>query len=142
MAKKQKNQEVNVSPQETPQPTVRELTNEEKELLQSALKLVIARRRRGAIMITLATLAKHVELLLPFSVDTKTLMEYIKELVKDYKLITLQDRIGNDELRIEAILLYNNIEQLIEEYKQRKVDTIIKLIDTSLDSIELYKQNQ
>jgi len=141
MAKKQKNQEVNVSPQETPQPT-RELTDEEKELIRSAVRLVIAKRRRGAIMITLATLAKHVELLLPFSIDTKTLMEYIKELVKDYKLITLQDRIGNDELRIETILLYNNIEQLIEEYKQRKVDAIIKLIDTSLDSIELYKQNQ
>jgi aryl carrier-like protein len=139
MAKKQKNQEVELRPQEP----VRELTNEEKELIRSAVRLVIAKRRRGAIMITLVTLAKHVELLLPFAIDTKTLIEYIKaELVKDYKLITLQDRIGNDMLHIEAVLLFNTIEELISEFKQQKVDTIIKLIDASLDSIELYKQNQ
>jgi hypothetical protein len=138
MAKKQKNQEVELRPQET-QPTVRELTNEEKELIQSALRLVIAKRRRGAIMVTIPTLTKHIQLMLPFNIDTKTLMEYVKaELVK-YRFVTLQDRIGNDELKIEAILLYDNIEQLIEEFKQKKIDTIIKLIDAGLDSVEDYK---
>jgi hypothetical protein len=138
MAKKQKNEEVELRPPETPQP--RQLSNEEKELVNAAIKIAIAKRRRSAIMVTLVTLVKHVQLMLPFNIDTKTLMEYVKaELVKDYKLITLQDRIGNDELRIEAILLYNNIEQLIEEFKQRKIDTIIKVVDASLDTVEDYK---
>jgi hypothetical protein len=121
MAKKQKNQEVELRPQETPQ-AVRELTNEEKELIQSALKLAIAKRRRGAIMVTIPTLIKHIQLMLPFNIDTKTLMEYVKaELVKEYRFVTMQDRIGNDELKIEAIPLYDNIEQLIEEFKQKKL---------------------
>jgi hypothetical protein len=136
MAKKQKNQEVNVSPQETPQPTVRELTNEEKELLQSALKLVIAKRRPSSLAITLVTLAKHVQLLLPFSVDTKTIIEYIRaELAKSYKLITLHDRIGGDILPVETVLLYNTIDELIEEFQKKKVDA-------GLDSIEDYRELQ
>ena len=139
MAKKQKNEEVN-TPQEVPQPTVKqELTNEEKELIKAAMRLALAKRRRNAIMVTVATLAKHIQLMLPFSIDVKTLKEYIKAELKDYKFVTLQDRIGNDELRIEAILLYNNIEQLIEEFKQQKIDSIIKLVDAGLDSVEDYK---
>jgi aryl carrier-like protein len=141
MAKKQKNEEVNT---ETPQPTVRELTNEEKELLQSAVKLVIAKKRRTAIMVTLVTLAKHVELLLPYNINMKTLIEHIKaEVAKNYKIITLHDRIGEDTLHVEAVLLFNTIEELIDEFKQQKVDSIIKLIDAGLDSVEVYKkQNQ
>jgi hypothetical protein len=142
MAKKQKNQEVELRPQET-RPTVKELTNEEKELIQSAVKLVIAKRRRGAIMITLVTLAKHVELLLPFNIDMKTLIEHIKaEVAKNYKIITLHDRIGEDMLNVEAVLLFNTIEELIDEFKQQKVDSIIKLVDAGLDSVEVYKQIQ
>jgi len=119
MARKQKNEEVN-TPQETPQPK-QELSNEERELVKAALKLALAERCKNAIMITIATLAKHIQLLLPFNIDTKTLMEYIKaELAKDYKLITLLDRIGNEELRIEAVLLSYD------------------MIDASLDSVEDY----
>jgi hypothetical protein len=135
MAKKQKNQEVNVSPQETPQPT--ELTNEEKELIQSALKLVIAKIRKRSLAITLVSLAKHVELLLPFSVD----IEYIRaELAKSYRLITLHDRMGEDILKIEVVLLYSSIEELLEEFQKKRVDVIIKIVDTSLTSIADYKQ--
>jgi hypothetical protein len=140
MAKKQKNQEVNVSPHETPQ-VVRELTNEEKELLQSALKLVIAKRRPSSLAITLVTLAKHVQLLLPFSVDTKTIIEYIRaELAKSHKLITLHDRIGGDILPVEAVLLYNTIDELIEEFQKKKVDATIKIVDAGLDAVSDYKQ--
>jgi hypothetical protein len=135
MAKKQKNQEVNISPQETPQ-VVRELTNEEKELLQSALKLAIAKRRPSSIAITLVTLAKHIQLLLPFSVDTKTIIEYIRaELAKSHKLITLHDRIGGDILPVEAVLLYNTIDELIEEFQKKKVNATIKIVDAGLDSV-------
>ncbi len=139
MAKKQKNEEVN-TPQETPQ-AVRELTNEEKELLRSALKLVIAKRRTSSLAITLVTLAKHVQLLLPFSVDTKTIIEYIRaELAKSHRLITLHDRIGGDILPVEAVLLYNTIDELIEEFQKKKVDATIKIVDAGLDSIADYKQ--
>ncbi len=131
MAKKQKN-DVNTL-QEIPQP----LSNEEKELIEAALKLVLA-KRRNAIMITIPTLAKHIQMMLPYNIRVDAIAEYVKERLKD-RLITLQDRIGNDELKIEAVRLYDNIEQLIEAFKQRKIDTTIKLIDTSLDSVEDYK---
>ncbi len=137
MVKKQKNEEVELRPQET-----RELTNEEKELIRAAVKLVIAKKRRGAIMVTLVTLAKHVELMLPFSIDMKTLIEYIKEVVKDYKIISIHDRIGNDTLNIEAVMLFNTIEELIDEFKQQKVDSTIKVIDAGLDTIEIHKKHQ
>jgi hypothetical protein len=136
MAKKQK-QEVNT---ETPQP-VRELSNEEIELLRSALKLVIAKKRTNSLAVTLVTLAKHVQLLLPFSVDPKTLIEYIREeLAKSHKLITVRDRIGEDMLPVEAVLLYNTIDELIGEFQKKKVDATIKIVDAGLDSVSDYKQ--
>jgi len=131
MAKEQKN-DVNTL-QEIPQP----LSNEEKELIEAALKLVLA-KRRNAIMITIPTLAKHIQMMLPYNIRVDAIAEYVKERLKD-RLTTLQDRIGNDELKIEAVRLYDNIEQLIEAFKQRKIDTTIKLIDSSLDSVEDYK---
>ena len=134
MVEKQKNQEVNISPQ------VSELTNEEKELLQSALKLVIAKRRQSSFAVTLVTLAKHVQLLLPFSADTKTITEYIRaELAKSHKLITLHDRIGGDILPVEAVLLYGTLEELIQEFQKKKITTI-KIVDAELDSISDYIQ--
>ncbi len=137
MAKKQKN-EVELRPQETPQP--RQLSNEEKKLISSAIKLAIAKRRRGAIAVSLVTLAKHVDLLLPFNIDMKTLIEHIKAEVPKDRIITIQDRIGNDTISVEVLLLYTTLEELIEEYKQRKTDSIIKIIDAGLDSIQDYKQ--
>lgn len=136
MAKKEKNEEV-YTPQEAPQ-----LSNEEKELIKAAMILALAKRRRSAIMVTIPTLAKHIELLLlPFNIDTKTLMEYIKtELAKNYRLITLKDGIGNDVLLIEAVLLHNSIEELIEEFQKKKVDATIKIVDAELDSVSDYKQ--
>jgi hypothetical protein len=131
MAKEQKN-DVNTL-QEIPQP----LSNEEKELIEGALKLVLA-KRRNAIMITIPTLAKHIQMMLPYNIRVDAIAEYVKERLKD-RLTTLQDRIGNDELKIEAVRLYDNIKQLIEAFKQRKIDTTIKLIDSSLDSVEDYK---
>jgi pimeloyl-CoA synthetase len=137
MAKKQK-EEVN-TPQETPQP-IRQLSNEEKELVNAALKIAIAKRRKDALAVTLVTLAKHIQMLLPFSVDTKTIIEYIRaELAKSHKLITLNDRVGGDVLSVEAVLLYNTIDELIEEF-QKKVDATIKIVDAGLDSIADYKQ--
>jgi aryl carrier-like protein len=136
MVKKQKNQEVELRPPETP----RELTNEEKELIRGAIKLTIAKRRRGAIAVSLVTLAKHVDLLLPFSIDMKTLIEHIKAEVPKDRIITIYDRIGNDTIPVEALLLYATLEELIEEYKQRRTDSIVKVVDAGLDSIQNYKQ--
>jgi len=140
MAKKQKNQEVELRPQETPQ--LRELTNEEKELIRSAIKLAIAKRRRGAIAVSLVTLAKHVDLLLPFNIDMKTLIEHIKAEVPKDRIITIYDRIGNDTMPVEALLLYATLEELIEEYRQQRTDSIVKVVDAGLDSIEDYRKNQ
>jgi phosphopantetheine adenylyltransferase len=138
MAKKQK-EEVN-TPQETPQP-IRQLSNEEKELLQSALKLVIAKRRQSSLATTLVTLAKHVQLLLPFSVDLKMIIEYIRgEITKNYRIVTIHDKIGNDVLPIEVVLLHNSIEELLEEFQKKKVDAMIKIVDAGLDSVSDYKQ--
>jgi pimeloyl-CoA synthetase len=137
MAKKQK-EEVN-TPQETPQP-IRQLSNEEKELVNAAIKIAIAKRRKDALAVTLVTLAKHIQMLLPFSVDTKTIIEYIRaELAKSHKLITLNDRVGGDVLSVEAVLLYNTIDELIEEFQKKKVDATIKIVDAGLDSIADYK---
>ena len=145
MAKKQKEEvelkpqtEVELRLQETPQPG--ELTNEEKELIRGAIKLAIAKRRRGAIAVSLVTLAKHVDLLLPFSVSLETLIEYIKAEVPKDRIITTYDRIGNNTIRVEALLLYVTLEELIEEYKQRRTDSIVKVVDAGLDSIQNYKQ--
>jgi aryl carrier-like protein len=145
MAKKQKEEvelkpqtEVELRLQETPQPG--ELTNEEKELIRGAIKLAIAKRRRGAIAVSLVTLAKHVDLLLPFSVSLETLIEYIKAEVPKDRIITTYDRIGNNTIRVEALLLYVTLEELIEEYKQRRTDSIVKVVDAGLDSIQDYKQ--
>jgi hypothetical protein len=138
MVKKQKNQEVELRPQETP----RELTNEEKELIRGAVKLAIAKRRRSAIVVSLVTLVKHVDLLLPFNIDMKTLIEHIKAEVPKDRIITIYDRIGNDTIPVEALLLYATLEELIEEYRQRRTDSTVKIVDASLDSIEDYRKNQ
>jgi aryl carrier-like protein len=138
MAKKQK-EEVN-TPQETPQP-IRQLSNEEKELINAAIKIVIAKRRRDALAVTLVTLAKHIQMTAPVNADLKTIVEYIRgEIAKHYKIVTIHDKIGNDVLPIEVVLLHNSIEELIEEFQKKKVDTIIKVVDASLDSIQDYKQ--
>ena len=89
---------------------------------------------------SLVTLAKHVDLLLPFSIDMKTLIEHIKAEVPKDRIITIYDRIGNDTTLVEALLLYATLEELIEEYKQRRTDSIVKVVDAGLDSIQDYKQ--
>ncbi|MFZ8810514.1 MAG: hypothetical protein ACO2PN_20700 [Pyrobaculum sp.] len=137
MTKKLK-EDINTLPEASQ--TVKELTNEEKELLQSALRLVIAKRRQNSLAVTLVTLVKHVQLLLPFSADTKTIIEYIRtELAKSCKLITLHDRIGKDVLSIETVLLYNTTDELIEEFQKKKIDTI-KIVDAELDCVSDYLQ--
>jgi hypothetical protein len=138
MAKKQKKQE-EATPQEIPQPIRQELSDEEKELIKAATRLALAKRRKGAIMVTLPTLTKQIEMMLPLNIDFKMLMGYVRELVKD-KITTLHDRIGEDILKIEAVLLYSSIEELLEEFQKKHIDVTIKIVDAGLDSIADYKQ--
>jgi hypothetical protein len=138
MAKKQK-EEVN-TPQETPQP-IRQLSNEEKELVNAAIKIAIAKRRKDALAATLVTLAKHIQMTAPVNADLKTIIEYIRgEITKNYKIVTIHDKIGSDVLPIEVVLLHNSIEELIEEFQKKKVDATIKIVDAGLDSVSDYKQ--
>ncbi len=138
MAKKQKNEEVELRPQEAPQP--RQLSNEEKELVNAAIKIAIAKRRRDALAVTLVTLAKHVQMMAPVNADLKTIIEYIRgEIAKNYKIVTIHDKIGNDVSPIEVVLLHNSIEELLEEFQKKKVDAMIKIVDAGLDSIADYK---
>lgn len=138
MAKIQK-EEVN-TPQETPQP-IRQLSNEEKELVNAAIKIAIAKRRKDALAVTLVTLAKHIQMTAPVNADLKTIIEYIRgEITKNYKIVTIQDKIGSDVLPIEVVLLHNSIEELIEEFQRKKVDATIKIVDAGLDSVSDYKQ--
>jgi aryl carrier-like protein len=135
MAKKQK-EEVN-----TPQETPRQLSNEEKELVNAAVKIAIAKRRKDALAVTLVTLAKHIQMTAPVNADLKTIIEYIRgEITKNYKIVTIHDKIGNDVLPIEVVLLHNSIEELIEEFQKKKVDATIKIVDAGLDSVSDYKQ--
>jgi hypothetical protein len=140
MAKKQKNEEVN-TPQEVPQPTVKqELTNEEKELIKAAMILTIAERRKGAIAVTLNTLAKRIEMMLPKSIDINEIKKYVKEeLANKYKITIINDKIGNDQLQVEVVLLYNTMEELLDAVKNQAIDLTIKVIDASLDTIADYK---
>jgi hypothetical protein len=139
MAKKQKNEEVELRPPETPQP--RQLSNEEKELVNAAIKIAIAKRRKDALAVTLVTLAKHIQMVAPVNVDLKTIIECIRdEITKNYKIVTIHDKIGNDVLPIEVVLLHNSIEELLEEFQKKKVDATIKIVDAGLDSIADYKQ--
>jgi len=138
MAKIQK-EEVN-TPQGTPQP-IRQLSNEEKELVNAAIKIAIAKRRKDALAVTLVTLAKHIQMTAPVNADLKTIIEYIRgEITKNYKIVTIQDKIGSDVLPIEVVLLHNSIEELIEEFQRKKVDATIKIVDAGLDSVSDYKQ--
>jgi len=138
MAKIQK-EEVN-TPQETPQP-IRQLSNEEKELVNAAIKIAIAKRRKDALAVTLVTLAKHIQMTAPVNADLKTIIEYIRgEITKNYKIVTIQDKIGSDVLPIEVVLLHNSIEELIEEFQRKKVDATIKIVDAGLGSVSDYKQ--
>jgi hypothetical protein len=132
-------EEVN-TPQETPQP-IRQLSDEEKELLNAAIKIAIAKRRKEALAATLVTLAKHIQMTAPVNADLKTIIEYIRgEITKNYKIVTIQDKIGSDVLPIEVVLLHNSIEELIEEFQKKKVDATIKIVDAGLDSVSDYKQ--
>ncbi len=137
MAREQK-EEVELRPQETPQP--RQLSNEEKELINAAIKIAIAKRRKDALAVTLVTLAKHVQMTAPVNADLKTIIEYIRgEITKNYKIVTIHEKIGNDVLPIEVVLLHNSIEELIEEFQKKKVDATIKIVDAGLDSVSDYK---
>jgi phosphopantetheine adenylyltransferase len=137
MAKNQK-EEVN-TPQETLRP--KQLSDVEKELVNAAIKIAIAKRRKDALAVTLVTLAKRIQMVAPVNADLKTIIEYIRgEITKNYKIVTIHDRIGNDVLPIEVVLLHNSIEELIEEFEKKKVDAMIKVIDAGLDSITDYKQ--
>ena len=134
MAKKE---EVNTL-QET-QPII---SNEEKELIDAALKIVIARKRKDAVAVTLVTLAKHIQMTAPYD-DLKTIIEYIRgEITKSYrlKIVTIHCRIGNDTFPVEVVLLYNSIEELIEALQKKKVNATIKIVDTELDSVLDYIQ--
>ena len=138
MAKIQK-EEVN-TPQETPQP-IRQLSDEEKELVNAAIKIAIAKRRKDALAVTLVTLAKHIQMTAPVNADLKTIIEYIRgEITKNYKIVTIQDKIGSDVLPIEVVILHNSIEELIEEFQRKKVDATIKIVDAGLGSVSDYKQ--
>jgi hypothetical protein len=134
MAEKVKNQEIN-----TPQ-----LTSEEKELINAAMVLAVAQRRKGAIAITLNTLAKHIETMLPKSIDINEIKKYIKaELAKKYKIVVISDRIGNDQLQVEVVLLYSDVNEVLEAFRNGNVYPTIKVVDAGLDSVEDYKkQNQ
>ena len=135
MAKKE---EVNTL-QET-QPII---SNEEKELIEAALKIAIAKKRKDAVAVTLVTLAKHIQMIAPIDDDLKTIIEYIRgEITKSYKLkiVTIHCRIGNDMFPVEVVLLYNSIEELIEALQKKKVNATIKIVDTELDSVLDYIQ--
>jgi len=135
MAKKE---EVNTL-QET-QPII---SNEEKELIDAALKIVIARKRKDAVAVTLVTLAKHIQMIAPIDDDLKTIIEYIRgEITKSYKLkiVTIHCRIGNDTFPVEVVLLHNSVEELIEALQKKKVNATIKIVDTELDSVLDYIQ--
>lgn len=135
MAKKE---EVNTL-QET-QPII---SNEEKELIDAALKIAIAKKRKDALAVTLVTLAKHIQMIAPIDDDLKTIIEYIRgEITKSYKLkiVTIHCRIGNDTFPVEVVLLYNSIEELIEALQKKKVNATIKIVDTELDSVLDYIQ--
>ncbi|MFZ8837625.1 MAG: hypothetical protein ACO2PM_01555 [Pyrobaculum sp.] len=130
MAKKE---EVNTL-QET-QPII---SNEEKELIDAALKIAIAKKRKDALAVTLVTLAKHIQMIASIDDDLKTIIEYIRgEITKSYKLkiVTIHCRIGNDMFPVEVVLLYNSIEELIEALQKKKVNATIKIVDTELDSV-------
>jgi len=134
MAKKE---EVNTL-QET-QPII---SNEEKELIDAALKIAIAKKRKDALAVTLVTLAKHIQMTAPYD-DLKTIIEYIRgEITKSYKfkIVTIHCRIGNDTFPVEVVLLYNSIEELIEALQKKKVNATIKIVDTELDSVLDYIQ--
>ena len=127
-----KKEEVNTL-QET-QPII---SNEEKELIDAALKIAIAKKRKDALAVTLVTLAKHIQMTAPYD-DLKTIIEYIRgEITKSYKLkiVTIHCRIGNDTFPVEVVLLYNSIEELIEALQKKKVNATIKIVDTELDSV-------
>jgi len=135
MAKKE---EVNTL-QET-QPII---SNEEKELIDAALKIVIARKRKDAVAVTLVTLAKHIQMIAPIDDDLKTIIEYIRgEITKSYrlKIVTIHCRIGNDTFPVEVVLLHNSVEELIEALQKKKVNATIKIVDTELDSVLDYIQ--
>jgi hypothetical protein len=115
------------------------LSSEEKELINVAIKIAIAKKRKDTVAVSLVTLAKNIQMLIPIA-DLKTIIEYLKtELPKSYRLITLHDKIGEDTLTIEVVLLYNTIDELIE--KNKMINAPIKIIDTELDSVSDYKQS-
>jgi hypothetical protein len=123
---------------EEKQKQIKELTEEEKELISMTFKLVVAKTRKHAIMISIPTLLRRIKMELPFDVDMEGLKEYVMQ-ISNYKVVTLKDKIGNDEIEIKAILLYNDIFELIESFNRRRLGASISLIDTSLDLVGDYK---
>ena len=141
MAKKQREGNAQeIQPQiQSQESKVIPLSNDEKELISAAVRLALAKVRKHAIMVTIHTLTKHVYMMLPLNIDVETLKQYVKEQVK-HRIVVLEDRIGSDELKVEAVLLYDSIEELIEALKQKKVEISIKVIDAGLDSVEVYRK--
>jgi hypothetical protein len=108
---------------------VKNKEEEVKELIRSAVRLATARRSRGALMVSVPTLLKQVQLLYPFNIDTE-MTEFIKsEIAKNYKVA----KIKRDGEEIEVVLLYNNMDEVLEAYANGRIDTIVKVVDTSLD---------
>jgi len=118
----------------------KEENTEIQELIRAATRLAIAERRRGAIAVTLNTLAKQIEMMLPKSIDINEIKKYVKEeLANKYKITIINDKIGNDQLQVEVVLLYNTMEELLDAVKNQAIDLTIKVIDASLDTIADYK---
>ena len=99
------------------------------DLIDAAVKLVIANKRKNTLMMTLSSLASAVSRLLPIDIDATTLREIIKEAVsKKCKIIKLHDRVGNDTFELEVVLFYSTMDELIEQIRKGFVDPIINVV--------------
>jgi hypothetical protein len=99
------------------------------DLIDAAVKLVIANKRKNTLMMTLSSLASAVSRLLPIDIDATTLREIVKEAVsKKCKIIKLHDRVGNDTFELEVVLFYSTMDELIEQIRKGFVDPIINVV--------------